>query len=163
TAAMKSKLTESIIRSYKPRAKPYSIGDAACPGLRLQITPKGIKTFAIVYRDKGTGKIVWLTVGRHPDVPLAHAREFANDARKVLEVGRIRVIKTRATEQAALTKMIFRVERSLSRIAEALDRSLATEQPALTKMIFRIERRLNRLAEALARAKTAMKGEAWAR
>ena len=64
TAAMKSKLTDSSIRSYKPRAKPYSIGDTACPGLRLQITPKGIKTFAIVYRDKGTGKVVWLTVGR---------------------------------------------------------------------------------------------------
>src|SRR5262249_5346729 len=129
---MKFKLTDSIIRSYKPRAKPYSIGDAACPGLRLQITPKGIKTFAIVYRDKSTGKVVWLTVGRHPDVPLAHAREFANDARNVLAVGKIPVIKSRATEQAALTKMIFRVERRLSRIAEALDRNLATEQTAPT-------------------------------
>src|SRR5262249_5116947 len=135
---MKSKLTDSSIRSYKPRAKQYSIGDAACPGLRLQITPKGIKTFAIVYRDKGTGKVVSLTVGRRPDVPLAHAREFANDARRVLAVDRTPVIKSRATEQTALTKMIFRVERRLSRIAEALDRSLATEQTALTKMIFRV-------------------------
>ena len=94
---------------------------------------------------------------------MAHAREFANDARKVLAVGRIPVIKSRATEQAALTKMIFRVERRLSRIAEALDRSLATEQTALTKMIFRIERRLNRMAEALDRVQTSMKAEARAR
>ena len=68
---MKAKLTDIGIRSYQPRAAQYSIGDAACPGLCIRITPKGIKTFAFAYRDKATGKVTWLTLGRYPDVPLA--------------------------------------------------------------------------------------------
>jgi integrase len=84
---MKSKLTDTGVRSYQPRAKQYTIGDAACPGLCIRITPNGIKTFAFAYRNKGTGKVTWLTFGRYPDVPLARAREFANDARKTVALG----------------------------------------------------------------------------
>jgi hypothetical protein len=54
---MKSKLTDTGIRSYQPRAAQYSIGDATCPGLCIRITPKGVKSFAFAYRNKGTGKV----------------------------------------------------------------------------------------------------------
>jgi hypothetical protein len=64
---MKTKLTDRAIQSYRPRAAQYAIGDAACPGLCIRITPK----FAFAYRNKGTGKVAWLTLGRYPDVPLA--------------------------------------------------------------------------------------------
>jgi hypothetical protein len=84
---MKSKLTDTSVRSYQPRTKQYAIGDAACPGLCLRITPKSVKTFAFAYRNKGTGKVTWLTLGRYPDVPLARARELANDARKITAAG----------------------------------------------------------------------------
>src|SRR5215813_13419487 len=84
---MKAKLTDTGVRSYQPRAKQYAIGDAACPGLCIRITPKGIKTFAFAYRNKGTGKVAWLTLGRYPDMPLARARELANDARKTAALG----------------------------------------------------------------------------
>ena len=84
---MKAKLTDIGIRSYTPRAAQYAIGDAACPGLCIRITPKGIKTFAYAYRDKTTGKVAWLTIGRYPDVPLAKAREVVNDARKTVANG----------------------------------------------------------------------------
>ena len=43
---MKVKLTDTGIRSYQPRDKQYSKGDAACPGLCIRITPKGVKSFA---------------------------------------------------------------------------------------------------------------------
>ena len=85
---MKAKLTDTGIRSYQPRAAQYSIGDAACPGLCIRVTPKGVKSFAFAYRNKGTGKVTWLTLGRYPDVPLARARELANDARKIAADGR---------------------------------------------------------------------------
>jgi integrase len=84
---MKVKLTDTGIRSYQPRAAQYAIGDSACPGLCIRVTPGGIKTFAFAYRNKGTGKVTWLTLGRYPDVPLARAREIANDARKTVAVG----------------------------------------------------------------------------
>jgi hypothetical protein len=73
---MKAKLTDVGIRSYKPRVAQYSIGDAACPGLCIRITPKDVKSFAYAYRDRTTGKVTWLTIGRYPDVPLAKAREI---------------------------------------------------------------------------------------
>ena len=84
---MRVKLTDIAIRSYQPRATQYALGDAACPGLCIRITPKGVKSFAFAYRDKATGKVVWLTIGRYPDVPLARAREIANDARKTAANG----------------------------------------------------------------------------
>jgi hypothetical protein len=84
---MKAKLTDTGIRSYQRRAAQYSIGDAACPGLCIRVTPGGIKTFAFAYRNKGTGKVTWLTLGRCPDVPVARARELANDARKTVADG----------------------------------------------------------------------------
>ena len=84
----KTKLTDIGIRSYAPGAKQYAKGDAACPGLCLRITPKGIKSFAFAYRNKTTGKVTWLTLGRYPDLPLARARELANDARKLAAKGK---------------------------------------------------------------------------
>jgi hypothetical protein len=84
---MKAKLTDISIRSRQPEAKQKAIGDSACPGLRIKITPKGVKSFEFVYRDKATGKVACLTIGRYPDVPLAKAREIANDARKAAALG----------------------------------------------------------------------------
>jgi hypothetical protein len=86
---MKVKLTDTGIRSYQPRAAQYSIGDAACPGLCIRITPKGVKTFAYAYRNKVTRKVEWLTLGRYPDVSLTKAREAANDVRKTVAAGGI--------------------------------------------------------------------------
>ena len=84
---MRVKLTDAAIRSYEPRATQYSVGDAACPGLCVRITPKGVKSFAFAYRNKITRKVEWLTLGRYPDVPLTKARETANDARKTVADG----------------------------------------------------------------------------
>src|SRR5262245_26616047 len=64
---MRVKLTDTAIRSYPPRAKPYSVGDASCPGLRMRVTPAAIKTFAFAYRNKATRKVEWLTIGRYPE------------------------------------------------------------------------------------------------
>jgi integrase len=84
---MRIRLTDSAIRSYQPRATQYSVGDAACPGLCVRITPKGVKSFAFAYRNKASRKVEWLTIGRYPDVALTRAREIANDARKTIANG----------------------------------------------------------------------------
>jgi hypothetical protein len=84
---MRVKLTDSAVRAYEPRAAQYTVGDAACPGLCVRITPKGVKTFAFAYRNKATRKVEWLTLGRYPDLSLTKARELANDARKAVANG----------------------------------------------------------------------------
>jgi integrase len=81
---MRVKLTDAAIRALQPGA---SRGDTACPGLRIRATPKGVKSFAFAYRNKATGKTEWLTIGRYPHMPLAQAREIANDARKTVAHG----------------------------------------------------------------------------
>jgi hypothetical protein len=54
------------------------------------VTPKGVKTFAFAYRDKGTSKVKWITLGRYPDLPLVSARELANSAQKLAPIaGRV--------------------------------------------------------------------------
>jgi integrase len=84
---MKIKLTDTAVRSFKPRAAQYTIGDATCTGLCIRITPKGVKTFAFAYRNKTSRKVEWLTLGRYPDLSLTRAREQADDARKVAANG----------------------------------------------------------------------------
>jgi hypothetical protein len=64
---MRVKLTDSALRSYAARAKAYTVGDAVCPGLCVRVTPKGVKTFAFAYRNKASGKVEWLTLGRYPE------------------------------------------------------------------------------------------------
>src|SRR5215470_17273294 len=84
---MKVKLTDTALRSYEARPKAYAIGDAACPGLCVRVTPKGVKSFAFAYRSRIARKVEWLTLGRYPDLPLTRARELANDARKTVANG----------------------------------------------------------------------------
>jgi integrase len=114
---MRVKLTDTAIRSYQPRAAGYAVGDAACPGLCVRITPKGVKSFAFVYRNKAKGKVECLTIGRYPDVPLTRAREVANDARKTVANGGTPVRRTEAEKKAktyAEVVELYRAERLIA-------------------------------------------------
>ncbi len=74
TARRPSKLTEAWIKGAKVKTRT-NVVDAACPGLQLRITPKGVKTWAVAYRD-GARKVTH-TIGRWPAVTLKAAREEA--------------------------------------------------------------------------------------
>ena len=50
--------TDTGLRAYQPRAAQYAIGDAACPGLCVRITPKGVKTFAFATATRAPAR--WL-------------------------------------------------------------------------------------------------------
>jgi integrase len=102
---MRVKLTDIAIRSYQPRAVQYAVGDSACPGLCVRITPKGIKSFAFAYR-KPKGKVEWLTIGRYPDVTLTRAREVANDARKVAASGGTPVLRAAAENAKTYAQVV---------------------------------------------------------
>jgi integrase len=76
-------LTDSQIKSAKPKDKPYKLADAN--RLYLYVSTKGTRKFKLDYRLEGISKT--LVIGEYPLVSLADARAKANDARKQIAKG----------------------------------------------------------------------------
>lgn len=76
-------LTDSAIKTAKPKDKPYKLSDAH--GLYLEITPTGSKLWRLKYRIAGKEKK--LAFGAYPLTTLAEAREHRDTARKLLADG----------------------------------------------------------------------------
>lgn len=76
-------LTDSRIRSAKPRENSYKISDAL--GLYLLVSSSGAKLWYLRYRLKG--KENRLAFGPWPQTSLAEAREKRDAARKLLSSG----------------------------------------------------------------------------
>lgn len=76
-------LTDTAIRTSKPREKLYRMADAQ--GLCLEVTTAGGKLWRLRYRFEGKAKM--LSLGSYPAVTLAQARERRDAARKILAQG----------------------------------------------------------------------------
>lgn len=76
-------LTDSRIRSAKPRENSYKISDAL--GLYLLVSSSGAKLWYLRYRFEG--KENRLAFGPWPQTSLAEAREKRDAARKLLSSG----------------------------------------------------------------------------
>ena len=70
-------LTDSAIKTAKPKERPYKLSDAQ--GLYLEITPNGSKLWRLKYRIAGKEKK--LALGVYPTVTLAQARQRRETAR----------------------------------------------------------------------------------
>jgi integrase len=71
-------LTAASVRAAKPREHKRRLEwDGVCPGLALRITSRGVKSFVLVTRYGG--KLVWVTLGRHPAISLQTARVLARE------------------------------------------------------------------------------------
>ncbi|OTG88871.1 tyrosine-type recombinase/integrase [Acinetobacter sp. ANC 3813] len=77
-------LTDTKIRSLKPREKTYRIADHN--GLCIEIRPSGTKLWR--YRYRFEGKASMLSLGEYPHVSLADARKAKDDARLMLNDGK---------------------------------------------------------------------------
>ncbi|MEO6165679.1 MAG: Arm DNA-binding domain-containing protein, partial [Candidatus Binatia bacterium] len=73
-------LTDTALRSAKPREKPFKLFDAG--GLHLLVNPAGGKWWRWKYRFGGKAKL--LSFGVYSDVSLKAAREKRDAARKQL-------------------------------------------------------------------------------
>ncbi|MCS5710442.1 phage integrase central domain-containing protein [Candidatus Berkiella aquae] len=73
-------LSDTKVRSLKPREKAYKVADEK--GLYLQITPTNAKYWRFKFRFAGKEKK--LALGVYPDVSLADARNKRDEARKLL-------------------------------------------------------------------------------
>ncbi|MFP5431454.1 MAG: Arm DNA-binding domain-containing protein, partial [Gammaproteobacteria bacterium] len=76
-------LTDTAVRTAKPKDKPYKKGDAG--GLFLLVKPTGGKLWRLKYRIDGREKL--LALGSYPETSLAQARDRAKDARTLLSNG----------------------------------------------------------------------------
>lgn len=76
-------LSDTAIRSAKPRLKPYRLSDSG--GLYIEISPAGGKLWRLKYRFGGKEKR--LALGSYPDTSLKEARERRDEARKLLSGG----------------------------------------------------------------------------
>lgn len=78
------KLTDRFVAGLKTSVRT-SYFDTKAAGLALRVTPKGVKTWAFVYRLGGRGP-QWLTLGTYPAMGLADARTAALDHRHSVDV-----------------------------------------------------------------------------
>ncbi len=79
--ATRKKLTVAGIKTLRPPSagrKEYL--DTVVPQLALRVTDKGVKSFAVRTRVKGTGKQIRVTLGEFPAIGLGEARDAARDA-----------------------------------------------------------------------------------
>jgi integrase len=79
----KMKLNDKAAAAAKSREKAYKLSDGA--GLYLEVMPSGAKSWRLKYRYGGKEKR--LVFGLYPVVSLKQAREWAQDARKLLAGG----------------------------------------------------------------------------
>lgn len=74
-------LSDTRIKSAKPKDKPYKLSDGGW--LYVLVQPNGSKHWRLGYRFAGKQKV--LALGTYPDVTLAQARAKRDQARKLLE------------------------------------------------------------------------------
>lgn len=114
-------LTDRQIRNLKPQEKNYRVYDKSTNdyrGFHVQVTTKGIKTFAIAYRD--FGKQQFFTIGRYPTFSLSQAREECRHARQLIGKG----IDPKEEKQRRIASE--EQERIKREHQEAIERSSAT-------------------------------------
>ncbi|UAW99964.1 tyrosine-type recombinase/integrase [Halopseudomonas nanhaiensis] len=93
-------LTDSAIRTAKPKTKIYRLADAN--GLCLEVTPSGSKLWRYRYRFAGKAKM--MALGAYPAVTLLKARQRRDAARQTLSEG------IDPSEQKKATKIANKLE-----------------------------------------------------
>ncbi|GAB3377612.1 tyrosine-type recombinase/integrase [Azotobacter armeniacus] len=89
-------LSDSAIRTAKPREKLYRLADAN--GLCLEVTPTGSKLWRYRYRFNGNAKM--LALGVYPAVTLQKARQLRDAARQLLAEGKDPSAERKAEQEA---------------------------------------------------------------
>lgn len=80
------KLNARFADSVKPTTRRADYPDHAVRGLSLRVTPAGVKTWTLRYRNPAGAQRRW-SLGQHPVVGLADAREKARDALRQIPDG----------------------------------------------------------------------------
>ncbi|MER8991049.1 Arm DNA-binding domain-containing protein [Mesorhizobium sp. M0678] len=93
-----SVLTELALKAAKPGAKEYDIWDSKVKGFGVRVSPKGTKTFVLLFRFEGRPRRY--TIARYPDLSLADARDKAQDAKGKIANASIRKLRRRRRSES---------------------------------------------------------------
>lgn len=87
-ASQKVVLTDRRLKALKaaPEGERYMVWDGQQPHLAMRVTENGTRTF-IVYK-RANGRLVGITIGKYPAVPLATARKRAREILDTLAEGK---------------------------------------------------------------------------
>lgn len=80
-----TRLTDTYIKSLKPRPKRYEVFDAQLPGFGIRVAASGRKSWIVFGRQNG--RRLRATLGTYPQISLAEAREGATDALRNMRHG----------------------------------------------------------------------------
>jgi len=97
-------LTAKKFESLKPEAERIEYWDDSLPGFGVRITPKGEKTFCIMYRLGGKQRR--MTLGEYPVLKLADARDRAKDELELVRRGIDPVEEQKRREEAEVHRRI---------------------------------------------------------
>ena len=78
-------LTNTEVKSAKPKDKVYKLGDGN--GLQLRVKPSGGKSWLLDYVKPFTSKRTSIGLGPYPAITLADARTLRDDARRLISKG----------------------------------------------------------------------------
>ncbi|CDU07367.1 Phage integrase [Vibrio coralliirubri] len=80
-----TRLTDKEIKSAKPKEKEYILSDG--DGLRLRVKPNGSKLWLLNYTHPTKKKRANLSLGKYPDLSLANARKYSQEAKELIAQG----------------------------------------------------------------------------
>lgn len=106
-------LSELALKAAKPGAKEYDIWDSKVKGFGVRVSPKGTKTFVLLFRFEGRPRRY--TIARYPDLSLADARDKAQDAKGKIANG----VDPQAEKTKEKRKLSDRVDALVGQFIEA--------------------------------------------
>jgi integrase len=100
-------LTDAFVRQLQPQPKLQHYSDDKVPGFGLRVTPTGVKSFVLRYRN-GRGAERMLTIGRFDTWLVAGARKHAGDLlRQQINVGVDPLAERQAAREALTVNQIL--------------------------------------------------------
>lgn len=104
------RLTDTLIRSLKPKDQRYDIFDASQPGFGVRVATSGVLSWVLLTRENGRRKRI--TLGRYPAMTLSKAREAARVALSEVQDGTFNRKKVFTTFEAAVEEWYAREQRA---------------------------------------------------
>jgi integrase len=109
---MRKLLTDLGVSKLRPGPNRGEVGDTIVPGLYLIVQPSGHKSFAV--RARIAGKLVKITLGSYPRLPLEQARVMARGKLELIAMG----MDPRLVDQQHRLEQARRAQSTLRALAE---------------------------------------------